>query len=207
MNLLDYKKRVFRDRIEGYLNLPHAIKNKVTMSLLQDENTFILPEKVKTDNKDGLRIVDEVRMILNELEIFERENRKKKQMYLLEKLSEQLADDFLDVDELTDFVFFGDKLCNIEKRHLEKEKHKSNVFNSNLVVRINKILQDDDKGLNRAKRKWLSLKRLKCVKCKTWNGAKVYKCYRCRKFFHKVCISYKLTKQNNKKRRICKTCN
>jgi hypothetical protein len=208
MNLLEYKKRVFRERVADAMEIPSELKSKITKSLLQDETTYIVPEKVKTDNKEKLQIVDEVHMILNELEVFERENRKRKQMYLLEKIAEQIDEDFISTEELTDFVFFGDKLCNIEKRHLEREKHKgSGAFNKNLVVRINKILEDDDKGLNRIKRKWLSLKRHKCSVCKTHCAWKVYKCYECKKHFHRKCNSYKsIGKTGGTKRRTCYIC-
>jgi hypothetical protein len=195
MNLLDYKKKVFKDRLEGYLNIPFELKNKITKLLLQDETTYLNLEKVKSEQ------IEEVHLILNELELFERENRKRKHIFLLEKLAEQFEEDTIDINELTDFIFFGDKLSNIEKRHLLKEKHHRNEFNTNLVVKINKILEDDDNGLNKVKRKWISLQKRKCIKCK--NNTGVYKCHACKRHFHGNCLKFKI---NISKKKVCTEC-
>jgi hypothetical protein len=207
MDLLDYKTKLFKNRIENCFEMPTELKDKITKSLFLDNETFVIPENYKTDDKEKLQTVEEIHLILNELEVFERENRKRKMMHLLEKVAEQYDDDFFSAEELLDYKFFGDKVCNIERRHLEREKHKANPFNNNLVVKINKILEDDNNGLNLTKKKHVALKKKICFKCRKEERTRVFKCDGCRKYYHRLCMKFKITYKSNKlKRRLCREC-
>jgi hypothetical protein len=228
MNNLDYKRKLFKERIENSFNLPLEIRNKITQSLFQDDNTYLLPLNGDGVDDEKQALIDEANEILDELEVFERHNRKVKMMVLMEKLAEQMDNDMINIDELTDFTLFGDKICNIEKRHLQNEK-KSNIFNPNLVVKINKMLEDDnriglpiednnniiDNSSNNIQRqvtkapvvpsKPIHKNKKTCNACRV-EGGRVYKCSKCKKSFHKKCHIYKYQITNNIRKKICKDC-
>jgi len=96
-------------------------------------------------------IKEEIEEIVSELEIFEIQNRKRKMIHIMEHIADCIDDDLIDVDEMFDFFFFGDKVNSIEKEFLENQKRKyKNDYN--LCEITNKMLNDDNEVYQESKK-------------------------------------------------------
>ncbi len=164
------KRETFIHRIESLLELPREVVTKYSESLFTEN--FSLPlllekcekestnkhleinldpdEKINStvnaaedleNNVSALK--EEIDEIMNELELFARKNRKNKMINLMERIAENIDDSLFDIEELTDFVFFGNKQTNIENEYLETQRKKY-VNNIKLVEYTNKLLMNDD---------------------------------------------------------------
>ena len=202
MNKFEYKKKIFNDRIDNFIIIPNEIRNKITNEFLTD--IILMPKD--HDNNERSNLIHEIGEIINELEVFERTNRRKKMVLLMEKISEQLDDDLISEEELTDKLFFGNRICNIEKEYINKERIKRmDYFDNQMCKKINNILEDDDKDINFVKlKRYRKINRNKknCSKCEIKSKLRRYKCVNCKCIFHYNCMEYKIIKRN----KICSKC-
>lgn len=96
-------------------------------------------------NEEKENLLEEIDEIVNELEIFEKNNRKIRIIKVMEKMAELIDEDLIDQEEITDYLFYGNKLCNIEKEHISNFKN-SFINNENLCQITNKMLKDDEEN-------------------------------------------------------------
>lgn len=168
------KRATFNFRMDSILELPSEIVSKFTQSTFEEDFSLpILLEKSKLDKLDNkesisdlndpsekseklekmsnleisqecLALKEEIDEIANELEFFARKNRKEKMISLMYKIAESVDDSLIDIDELMDHYFLGNKLCNIEIAYLENHKVKVYENNQKLCEYTNRLLMDDD---------------------------------------------------------------
>ena len=203
MNKFEYKKRLFNDRIDNFINLPNEIKNKLTNEFLTD--TLLMPRN--QDNPERIDLIHEIGEIINELEVFERTNRRKRMVILMERIADVIDDDLICEDELTDKLFFGNKISNIENEYINRERiKKMDYFDNQMCKQINNILEDDDKNaINLVKmkryRKIIGYRK-DCHKCGKKLKNKKYRCIKCKYVYHYNCMEYKIIKR----KKICLEC-
>ena len=203
MNNIDYKKKLFCDRIDNYIEIPYEIKNKISESFL-DSSTYLLPVQEQND-KDKQMLIDEIGLILDELEMFEREKRKRKLVMVMEKIADCLDNDDITEEELTDRLFFGNRVCMIEKEYIRKRgAHVMNYFNNQMCAKLNNILEDDDKEtfINKKRPRKVLGSRRTCKKCNHKAVKDRYRCYECQKTYHKDCINSRIISG----KKICLRC-
>jgi hypothetical protein len=151
---LKFKRRRddFTNRIKNLLELPNQVKEKFTkVHMEEDYSQLILLQLNKTQtNPQLLGLKEEIDEIIHELEFFHRESRKRRMIRLMEAISEEFNEEKFDIDELKDFFFFGDRLCNIENEHLDKQKTKC-LEDKSFCEYTNKLLMDDDEIFLRRK--------------------------------------------------------
>ena len=84
-------------------------------------NSSISPKLKKSEEINDLLI--EISEISREIELFAMERRKRRLMTLIEKMAEYIEEDSIDIDELTDLLFFGKKMN--EDNHNNEDKENS----------------------------------------------------------------------------------
>lgn len=155
------KRDQFKFRIQSLIEFPHEIKKNFTLSLLEDELAIpnILVNKTDVENEDEnndneINVIDEKKILteeigelINEIELFNRENRKKKMRIVMESLCENLNEELIDEEELLEYYLFGNKISNVENEYLNKERNKY-ANNPNLCAYTNRLLLEDDEQLN-----------------------------------------------------------
>ena len=95
-------------------------KEKTQNNQINQNNSTINQKLKKTEEINDLLI--EIAEISREIELFAMERRKRRLMTLIEKMAEYIDEDSIDIDELTDLLFFGKKM-NLDKSDNEdKEK-------------------------------------------------------------------------------------
>ena len=62
----------------------------------------------------------------------------------MEKIAEHFNEDLIDINEITDYLLFGNKTCNIENEYLDTEKRKLNISKQKFSDYTNRLLLDDD---------------------------------------------------------------
>lgn len=146
------RRQTFEHRMKTIIEIPNEIKEKYTKKCLEDE--YSLPTILQLDktecNSKLITLKDEIDEIVNELEYFQRETRKKRIIRLMEVIADNFDENSFDVDELMDFYFFGDRQCNIENQYIDSEKNKFLKAN-NFCEYTNKLLMDDDEIFLRRK--------------------------------------------------------
>lgn len=151
--------------------IPEVVKKEMTIRMFDAENLIHLVKEKKSninenheainDNNDNANILEEIDEIVNELELFERERRKRRTIKLIEKIAEHINEDLIDIDEFTDYMFYGDKIENIEKRIIKENndnkdemylnERKESVNNEILCLETNKLLEEDNEIWNNLK--------------------------------------------------------
>ena len=102
------------------LELKKEQEKEKTQNHQNQNNSSINPKLKKTEEINDLLI--EISEISREIELFAMERRKRRLMTLIEKMAEYIDEDSIDIDELTDLLFFGKKM-NLDKSDNEnKEK-------------------------------------------------------------------------------------
>ena len=102
------------------LELKKEQEKEKTQNHQNQNNSSINPKLKKTEEINDLLI--EIAEISREIELFAMERRKRRLMTLIEKMAEYIDEDSIDIDELTDLLFFGKKM-NLDKSDNEdKEK-------------------------------------------------------------------------------------
>ena len=71
-------------------------------------NGEIITKQSKLEELNDLLV--EISEINSEIELFAMERRKRRMMKLIEKMAENIDDNSINIDELTDILFFGHKL-------------------------------------------------------------------------------------------------
>jgi hypothetical protein len=204
MNNIEYKKKLFCNRIDNFIEIPDELKNKLSESFL-DSSTYLLPIQDPSKHEEKQVLINEIGRILDELEIFEREKRKIKLVLLMEKIAECLDDDSITEEELTDRLFYGNRVCVIEKEFIKKRgTHGINYFNNQMCATLNNILEDDDKITLTKRKKYRRIigSRRCCHHCNLKALMNRYVCKACQNIYHKDCINSKML--NGK--RICLNC-
>ena len=103
------------------LELKKEQEKEKTQNHQNQNNSSINPKLKKTEEINDLLI--EISEISREIELFAMERRKRRLMTLIEKMAEYIDEDSIDIDELTDLLFFGKKM-NLDKSDNEdKEKY------------------------------------------------------------------------------------
>lgn len=201
----DYKQKLFCNRIDNYVLIPDEIKNKLTESFV-NSSSYLLPSEENNINSEKQLLIEEISLIIDELEIFEREKRKKKLILLMEKIAGCLDEDAITEEELTDRLFYGNKVCSIEKEFLKKRKGQSvnNYFNNQMCAKLNNILEDDNKVsvITKKKYKLILGSKLRCNSCGMPTIKDKYRCRDCGITYHSLCVRSKKIDG----RRMCSKC-
>ena len=102
------------------LELKKEQEKEKTQNHQNQNNSSINPKLKKTEEINDLLI--EISEISREIELFAMERRKRRLMTLIEKMAEYIDEDSINIDELTDLLFFRKKM-NLDKSDNEdKEK-------------------------------------------------------------------------------------
>ena len=102
------------------LELKKEQEKEKTQNHQNQNNSSINPKLKKTEEINDLLI--EISEISREIELFAMERRKRRLMTLIEKMAEYIDEDSIDIDELTDLLFFGKKM-NEENNDNEEKKN------------------------------------------------------------------------------------
>jgi hypothetical protein len=235
---LKKKKEEFINRMNNILEIPEEIKTKFTLALLNEEvpnilinvandiNSNVNNNEINPDVKEDL--IQEMEEIVSNLELFAREKRKKMMIMLMEKIADNLDNDITSPEELTDFLFYGNRTHLIEKEYLLTKKQRDGNFlnnnNSNKkkkddkrIMNLNQILLDDDlnylqltKNNKKKTRKSLG-KRKRCFKCYKKEIKRkniLEKCGNCPAVYHLSCENFKAVfiKNDNLSVLMCANC-
>lgn len=155
---LKSKRDQFTHRIDSLMTLPNSVKSKFTYTnFVNDLSTPMLLKKIHfptnpTSNnmnsnicidiqQESSALKNEIDEIVNELEFFNRTNRQKRQIKIMEKIAEYINEDLIDVDELLDYKFLGNKICILEKEYLKLSNTKKNPTIQN------QINEDEEEGI------------------------------------------------------------
>ena len=95
-------------------------KEKNQNNQINQNNSSINPKLKRTEEINDLLI--EIAEISREIELFAMERRKRRLMTLIEKMAEYIDEDSIDIDELTDLLFFGKKMNEENSENEEKKK-------------------------------------------------------------------------------------
>ncbi len=95
-------------------------KEKNQNNQINQNNSSINPKLKRTEEINDLLI--EIAEISREIELFAMERRKRRLMTLIEKMAEYIDEDSIDIEELTDLLFFGKKM-NEENNDNEEKKN------------------------------------------------------------------------------------
>ena len=95
-------------------------KEKTQNNQINQSNSSINQKFKKTEEINDLLI--EIAEISREIELFAMERRKRRLMTLIEKMAEYINEDSIDIDELTDLLFFGKKMNEENSENEEKKK-------------------------------------------------------------------------------------
>jgi len=95
-------------------------KEKTQNNQINQSNSSINQKFKKTEEINDLLI--EIAEISREIELFAMERRKRRLMTLIEKMAEYIDEDSIDIDELTDLLFFGKKMNEENSENEEKKK-------------------------------------------------------------------------------------
>ena len=95
-------------------------KEKTQNNQINQSNSLINQKFKKTEEINDLLI--EIAEISREIELFAMERRKRRLMTLIEKMAEYIDEDSIDIDELTDLLFFGKKMNEENSENEEKKK-------------------------------------------------------------------------------------
>ena len=95
-------------------------KEKTQNNQINQSNSSINQKFKKTEEINDLLI--EIAEISREIELFAMERRKRRLMTLIEKMAEYIDEDSIDIEELTDLLFFGKKM-NEENNDNEEKKN------------------------------------------------------------------------------------
>ena len=95
-------------------------KEKNQNNQINPNNSSINPKLKRTEEINDLLI--EIAEISREIELFAMERRKRRLMTLIEKMAEYIDEDSIDIDELTDLLFFGKKMNEENNDNEEKKK-------------------------------------------------------------------------------------
>jgi hypothetical protein len=143
-NSLKFKRKrdQFTYRLDSLMALPKTVQSKFThATFVQDLSVPILLKKIHTlspTNRNNFNssidvqqevstLKNEIDEIVYELEFFNRTNRQKRQIKMMEKIAEYINEDLIDIDELLEYKLLGNKICNIENEYLENLKKKKVV--------------------------------------------------------------------------------
>ena len=102
------------------LELKKEQEKEKTQNHQNQNNSSINPKLKKTEEINDLLI--EISEISREIELFAMERRKRRLMTLIEKMAEYIDEDSIDIDELTDLLFFGKKMNLDKSENEDKEK-------------------------------------------------------------------------------------
>ncbi len=102
------------------LELKKEQEKEKTQNHQNQNNSSINPKLKKTEEINDLLI--EISEISREIELFAMERRKRRLMTLIEKMAEYIDEDSIDIDELTDLLFFGKKM-NLDKSDNEDKEN------------------------------------------------------------------------------------
>ena len=102
------------------LELKKEQEKEKTQNHQNQNNSSINPKLKKTEEINDLLI--EISEISREIELFAMERRKRRLMTLIEKMAEYIDEDSIDIDELTDLLFFGKKMNEENSENEEKKK-------------------------------------------------------------------------------------
>ena len=102
------------------LELKKEQEKEKTQNHQNQNNSSINPKLKKTEEINDLLI--EISEISREIELFAMERRKRRLMTLIEKMAEYIDEDSIDIEELTDLLFFGKKM-NEENNDNEEKKN------------------------------------------------------------------------------------
>ena len=102
------------------LELKKEQEKEKTQNHQNQNNSSINPKLKKTEEINDLLI--EISEISREIELFAMERRKRRLMTLIEKMAEYIDEDSIDIDELTDLLFFGKKMNEENNDNEEKKK-------------------------------------------------------------------------------------
>lgn len=120
-------KKIFLSRLKYIVDYPKEIKQQ-NIENLQDSSTILLPEipsHMKT--REIASTLTHIQQIINELEFFKRERRRKYFENLIKKTANIMNEDLIDVDELKSYVLVGYSNNN-ERKMKENEKEKKNLL-------------------------------------------------------------------------------
>lgn len=125
-----YKRQAFIKRIDE-LNLP---LDKLIMNheKLLEDHTILIPN-IDTENKtrEVDFLVNHIESLINELDFFLREERKKNYINMTKEISQNLDEDMIDIDELYDRVLFGNSFdSTVEELIFNKNLNENKSFNS-----------------------------------------------------------------------------
>ena len=95
-------------------------KEKTQNNQINQSNSSINQKFKKTEEINDLLI--EIAEISREIELFAMERRKRRLMTLIEKMAEYIDEDSIDIEELTDLLFFGKKMNEENSENEEKKK-------------------------------------------------------------------------------------
>jgi hypothetical protein len=124
---------------------------------------------------------------------------------IMEKIADCLDDDTITEEELTDRLFYGNKVCIIEKEYIKKRGTQDmNYFNNQMCAKLNNILEDDNKITLIKKKKYRKIIGSKkfCHTCNLKAITYRYKCKECENTYHRECAKSKLVHG----KRICSKC-
>ena len=161
------KRDQFHLRLDSLISLPNIIKSKFTYAtftqelctpiLLKKTNPPVFPLNTSLDIQQEVSILkNEIDEIVNELEFFNRTNRQKRTIKMMEKIADNINEDLIDVGELLDYKFLGDKVCHIEKEYKDKlnqnnykdkEKEKEIILDR-LGINLNKCNHENNLNIS-----------------------------------------------------------
>ena len=95
-------------------------KEKNQNNQIKQNKSTINQKLKKTEEINDLLI--EIAEISREIELFAMERRKRRLMTLIEKMAQYIDEDSIDIDELTDLLFFGKKMNEENNDNEEKKK-------------------------------------------------------------------------------------
>ena len=95
-------------------------KEKTQNNQINQSDSLINQKFKKTEEINDLLI--EIAEISREIELFAMERRKRRLMTLIEKMAQYIDEDSIDIEELTDLLFFGKKMNEENSENEEKKK-------------------------------------------------------------------------------------
>lgn len=127
-----YKKQAFISRIDD-LNLPLE-KMIMNYEKLLEDHTILIPN-IEAENKTREIdfLMNHIESLINELDFFLRDERKKRHIQLTKEISDQLDENMIDIDELYDRVLFGNSFRNTVDELSLKQIHENELHETSHV--------------------------------------------------------------------------
>ena len=146
-NSTDNKR--FKDLFPNYHNIfNQGISTQSSNPYLNSLNSEVKNEGQSNEEKlqrlisEKNKIIREIQNIKAEIQVFEQREKRDRMIILMEKIAEGINEDQFEIEDLKDMYIFGERMCDIESKHLENLKKAMKSTTPNKIFSNSKKKED-----------------------------------------------------------------